>query len=346
MLFVQASAAKLSVPVGLGKKGPSPSLSPSNPPTRLPSPSPLTLDLPIASSSTRSPRSPSMTSSPAASSAPEKKELSDLFSLQGLSEEGQSSALARYSKRISQINSTYNKPKIKFFFPQCNMPTLNLKLTHEEQRKQAHEMFSLKALHQQLLEWDINNLDQVRHDMQQQFKRVPAQFRNEDEYMHTFFPLLLEEARAVVETALEESLAAQEILYPKHGGIQNGNDLNKGKDEDNSKFNRGVVEIVSVCSYSQINQFAHLQLVRSQASMVANVGVDDLVLLWRKENCSKIAAGEWQMTDLCTLACVEKLAVSSSEAASVVQDIVRSATNAALLGKRVGVCVSYQSCCF
>lgn len=229
------------------------------------------------------------------------------------------------------------------------MATLNVRSTLEEQRKQEQEMISLKTLHQLLLNWDVNNLEQVQHDLQQRFQRVPARFRTEEEYMHTFFPLLLEEARAVVETALEESLAAQEILYPKNGGMQDPNDHRKGRDEDDhsSKFNRGVVETVSVCSYSQINQFAYLQLVRSQASMVANVGVDDLVLLWRKENNSKTAAGEWQMTDLCTLACVEKLAASSNEAASAVRCLVHLHTMQSMsLGKRMGVFIPDQSCCF
>ena len=165
---------------------------------------------------------------------------------------------------------------------------------------------SLDELHAAVLSWSPFQLDgAVKTALQKRFTKVPLTFADDVEYQQVFYPLLLEECRSEMVGAIEELEGTME----ERGEEQ----ARAAKSLRQAYFDpAGLLEVVAITSYHQVNAFHHIDVERvdfSSSSKLAPLFInDDLVLLWyRPSSSDPFEVNEWKSATLYTLARLERV---------------------------------------
>ena len=165
---------------------------------------------------------------------------------------------------------------------------------------------SLDELHAAVLSWSPFQLEgAVKTALQTRFTKVPLTFRDDVEYQQVFYPLLLEECRSEMVGALEELEGTME----ERGEEQ----ARSASSLRHAYFDpAGLLEVVSIVSYHQVNAFHLVDVERvdfsSSSKMAPLFTNDDLVLLWyRPSSSDPFEVNEWKSATLYTLARLERV---------------------------------------
>ena len=166
---------------------------------------------------------------------------------------------------------------------------------------------SLDELHATVLSWSPFQLDgAVKDGLQGKFLRVPLTFRDDVEYQHVFYPLLLEECRSEMLSALDELDGALEERA--EDTARSARSIAQAAFFDP----KGLLEVVQVAGYTLVNAFHHVDVERVEWSQSAKAPPlftnDDLVLLWyRPSSADPFEPNEWKTASLYTLARLERV---------------------------------------